>query len=269
MKAYLNLAASGLALALASTAASAQTVVSRSITAEPVETTVTETPTGTIVTRRPLAQQPAPLVAPQLAAQAFVQPTAPAPALVETVPNTVNAITTREVVQRAEAERAAPAMTTRQVSAERPARHASPRQTVHKSTRTTRAIRTSRARTTHVAAAAPRLVLGPRERHIVYQTIVERQVVPRQQVIVAPPMAPALAFVAPQVMQPPIVAADEIEATPITVGTVLPANVPLYAIPENIALSIPATQSYSYAYLGGRAYLVDPASGTVVADVTE
>src|SRR4029077_9372224 len=157
-----NLAASGLALALASTAATAQTVVSRSITAEPVETTVTETPTGMIVTRRPLAQQPAPLVAPQLAAQAFVQPTAPAPALVETVPNTVNAITTREVVQRAEAERAAPAMTTRQVSAERPARHASARQPVHKSTRTTRPTRTSRARTTHVAAAAPRLVLGPR-----------------------------------------------------------------------------------------------------------
>lgn len=51
--------------------------------------------------------------------------------------------------------------------------------------------------------------------------------------------------------------------------TVLPANVPLYAIPDNVALSVPATQSYSYAYLGGRADLVDPASGTVVAEVTE
>src|SRR5690242_6908090 len=114
MKAYLKLAASGLALALASTAASAQSVVTRSINAEPVETTVTQTPTGTIVTRRPLAEQPAPLVAPQLSARALVQPTAPGPALVETVPNTVDAITTREVVQRAAAERVSPPLTTRQ-----------------------------------------------------------------------------------------------------------------------------------------------------------
>jgi hypothetical protein len=109
----------------------------------------------------------------------------------------------------------------------------------------------------------------PRERHIVYQTIVEREVVPRQQVIVAPPIGPAPAFVAPQVTQLPVVAADETVAAPISVGTVLPANVPLYAIPENVALRVPATQSYSYVYLGGRAYLVDPASGAVVADVTE
>jgi hypothetical protein len=121
-------------------------------------------------------------------------------------------------------------------------------------------------------------VLNPRERHIVYQTIVEREVVPRQQVIVAPALAPPPAvvtappaIVAPRAVQPPILAADEddIVATPITVGTVLPANVPLYAMPQNVTLSVPATQPYSYAYLGGRAYLVDPASGTVVADVTE
>lgn len=282
MKAYLKLAASGLALALGCATASAQTVISSSISAEPVETTVTQTPTGTIVTRRPLAEQPAPLVAPQLAAPALIPPAAPAPALVETAPNTIDAITTREVVQRAKAERAAPRLTTRQVSAQRPVRHTRPvvhatHQTVHKTIRTTHA--TTRARTTHVAAPAPRVVLNPRERHIVYQTIVEREVVPRQQVIVAPAVAPPLAVVAapavvaPRVVQPPpIVAADEadeIVATPITVGTVLPANVPLYAIPENVALSVPATQSYSYAYLGGRAYLVDPASGTVVADVTE
>jgi hypothetical protein len=32
---------------------------------------------------------------------------------------------------------------------------------------------------------------------------------------------------------------------------------------------VPATQSYSYAWLGGRAYLVDPATGTIVADVMD
>ena len=41
------------------------------------------------------------------------------------------------------------------------------------------------------------------------------------------------------------------------------------AIPQNGALSVPATQPYSYASIGGRAYLVDPLTGTVVADVTE
>jgi len=28
-------------------------------------------------------------------------------------------------------------------------------------------------------------------------------------------------------------------------------------------------QTYSYAYLGGRAYLVDPATGVIVEEVTE
>ena len=48
-----------------------------------------------------------------------------------------------------------------------------------------------------------------------------------------------------------------------------PANVPLYAMPQNVALGVPATRQYSYAWLGGRAYLVDPANGVVMADVTE
>ena len=117
-------------------------------------------------------------------------------------------------------------------------------------------------------------MLDPRERQIVYRTIVEREVVPRQQVIVAPSVAPAYvstapAYVAPRVV-PPVVAADETVFTaPITIGTVLPPNVPLYAMPQNVALTVPATQSYSYAWLGGRAYLVEPASGTVVADLTD
>jgi len=49
----------------------------------------------------------------------------------------------------------------------------------------------------------------------------------------------------------------------------LPRNVPLYAMPQNVALRVPATQSYSYAWIGGRAYLVNPANGVVMADITE
>ena len=113
-----------------------------------------------------------------------------------------------------------------------------------------------------------------------YQTIVEQQVVPRQQMIVAPVAARAPVAVAPQfapapavvgpAFRAPIVAADEtVVPAPIAVGTVLPPNVPLYAMPQNVALTVPGTQTYSYAWLGGRAYLVDPATGTVVANVTE
>jgi hypothetical protein len=92
--------------------------------------------------------------------------------------------------------------------------------------------------------------------------------------VVAPPYAaPAYAGPAPYAVPrvvPPVVAADDtVVAAPIAVGTVLPPNVPLYAMPQNVALTVPATQPYSYAWLGGRAYLVDPRTGTVVSEVTE
>jgi len=258
-----NLIASSVAaLALASGGANAQTVISRSISAQPVETTVTQTPTGTIVTRRPVEGQVVQPVASPLVA--LVAPGLPRAAVIES--DTVDTVTTGAAVQRAQAA-AAPAMTTRQVSQTRPvsSRRAAAHQSARRTTRTT----------TTTTRAAPRLALDRHERHIVYRTIVEREVVPRQQVVVAPSVAPTYAL--PRIVtapQPPIVAADDdIEvvapAGSITVGTVLPANVPLYAIPENVTLSVPATQPYSYAYLGGRAYLVEPASGTVVADVTE
>jgi hypothetical protein len=191
------------------------------------------------VTRRPVQGE---VVAPQAVVPAIV----PAPAIVQTVPNTVDAITTREVVRSAEARE----LVTRPVAARRrPARHVAHARNAHRTTRAARPVRT--------------VALNPRERHIVYQTIVEREVMPRRQVIVAPPVVQQPLF------QAPVVAADEVGPAPIALGTVLPENVPLYAIPENVALGVPATQSYSYAWLGGRAYLVDPGTGTVVADVTE
>jgi hypothetical protein len=270
MKAFLKLAASGLALALASSAVSAQSVVSRSISAEPVETTVTQTPTGTIVTRRPLAQQPVPLVAPQVAAPVLAQPTIPAATFVDTAPDTVDTFTTRQVVNRAAESETRP-MVTRPVAARHKPQPRRVTTTVRPRPPVQRSAHVVRKTTRQVALTrpAPRLALAPRERQIIYRTIVEREVVPRQPVIVAPTAAAVPAYVLPQGV-PPVVAADETVVTaPIAVGTVLPPNVPLFAIPQNVALTVPATQAYSYAWLGGRAYLVEPASGTVVADVTE
>jgi hypothetical protein len=301
MKPSLTLAISGLALALASTGTSAQTVVSQSVTAEPVETTVTQTPAGTIVTRRPLAEQPAPFVAPQPAGPVLAPATVPAATFVDTAPESVDTFTTRQVVRRAEAERTAPAMMTRQVSATRsvtrraPVHHASRRVTAVRQAAPVARVSTSMrqgapvhrvTRVTHetrrvsVTRPAPRLALNPRERRVVYQTIIEQQVVPRRQMIVAPVAATAPVVVAPQyvpappvvapAVRAPILAADEtVVAAPIAVGTVLPRNVPLFAMPQNVALTVPATQPYSYAWLGGRAYVVDPATGTVLANLSE
>jgi hypothetical protein len=67
----------------------------------------------------------------------------------------------------------------------------------------------------------------------------------------------------------PVVAADDDVEPVYSVGSVLPANVPLYAVPQDVALRIPAIQRYSYTWLGGRAYLVDPVTGMIVEDVTE
>jgi hypothetical protein len=117
------------------------------------------------------------------------------------------------------------------------------------------------------SAPRPRLVLKPAERHIIYQTIVEREVVPSRTVITPAPTY--VAPVAPALAQPPVMAADYDDEPVYTIGSVLPRNTPLFALPQNVALRVPATQSYSYAWLGGRAYLVDPVSGAVVADVTE
>ena len=259
MKRSLKLAASGLALTLASTAASAQTV-SRSITVEPVETTVTETPSGTIVTRRPMAQEPAPLVAPQVAAPVLAPPIVPAATFVDTAPETVDTFTTRQVVRRAEAANEVRRLVTRPVAAQRqPARRATTavrqRTPMHQ---TTRVVRTTTREVALTRPSAPRAWAA--ERQIIYRTIAEREVIPRQQVIVAPGAAPAPAFVAPAPavvgarVLPSVVAAEETVVTaPIPVGTVLPPNVPLYAMPQNVALTVPAAQPYSYAWLGGRA----------------
>jgi hypothetical protein len=255
----------GLALALASTGANAQSVISRSVTVEPVETTVTQTPNATVVTRRPVAAQAA-----QPAARPPIVQTGPA--VVESDPDSVDSVTTREVVERAavtEAMRPAQRAKARQTSSRQTARDAQRRAAPAPASR-----QVARRTTTTTTRPAPRLALNPRERHIIYQTIVERQVVPGRQVVVAPPpVAAPPPLVQRQVgLRPPIVAADESVSAdePVyAVGSVLPPNVPLYAMPQNVALGVPAAQTYSYAYLGGRAYLVDPASGTIVEDVTE
>src|SRR5262249_35189963 len=132
--------------------AHAQGVISRQMGKEPVETTVTQTPNGTVITRRPLAAAPAP-VAPALASTTEVDETVgAAPAIRRTTTRT----TTRDI----------------------------------RSTRAPRAEHTTRTvtRTAHrrVAAARP-LVLDRAQRAVVYRTIVQQRVVPPVAVAPLPP----------------------------------------------------------------------------------
>jgi hypothetical protein len=232
MRAVSLLALSAAALgALASSSASAQ-VISRSVNEEPVETIVTQTPEGTVVTRRPLAR----------AEQ-----------------ESVDAITTREVVRRVETR--PPRVTTRTTKVRKTARIASDRREV-----VTRTIR----------EPVRVIALSPAERHIVYRTIVDREVVPAPRVVAPYRDARRDPSWRDQTWREPynapVVAADEdvdIATPTYAVGAVLPAGVPLFAVPREVGYRVPAAQRYSYAYVGGRAYLVDPASGVIVADVTE
>lgn len=230
-----------LSAALLSGTANAQ-VISRSVNEEPVETTVTATPDGTVVTRRPLGAEG---------------------------PTSIDSITTREVVRRVET-RPAPRVSAR-VTRERKTGKIVRRKGVRENV--VRPARELVTRDVRLSAPARVIALSPAERHIVYQTIVEREVVPAPRVVVPAYPAPRYqTWGEPLPVTPPVVAADEdIEMTTPTyaVGAVLPRGVPLFAVPQEISYRVPSASPYSYAYVGGRAYLVDPGSGVIVADVTE
>jgi Protein of unknown function (DUF1236) len=57
------------------------------------------------------------------------------------------------------------------------------------------------------------------------------------------------------------------DGVPLVVGARIPQSVPLVAVPEPVAASIPATRPYSYAVLDNRVYLVDPETGVIVAEI--
>jgi hypothetical protein len=284
----LRSAAFGCALALGAASAHAQGVITRQIDNEPVETTFTQTPAGTVITRRPIAPAAVPAgpgygygsygtVAPQ----PYVAPVGPAYPAAPAAP--LATATTSEVDETVGvAPSDARSVTVR--------RSAASRVSERTSTRTTRvthrvahsATRTVRRQTRHVVAQP--LVLSTAQRRVVYRTIVQQQVVP------AVPVAPAGYPPYPPPAYPPTVvtngygytAADLDEdydyadaAPPVapypryyTVGSVLPASVAAMPLPATAAVQVPAIEAYSYVRVGSRVLLVDPTTNTVVADVT-
>lgn len=289
----LRSAAFGCALALGAASAHAQSVITRQIDNEPVETTVTQTPTGTVITRRPIAPAAAP-AAPAygygtVAPQPYVVPVAP------TYPAPAAAATTEldETVGVAPTE-------VENVAARRPAATRVSQRTTTRTTRVTHrarettgsAARTVRRETRRVVARP--LALTPTQRNVVYRTVVQQQVVPAapvapagyppypapayqpRTVVVAPSATTGYGWTAPvatdldedYVETVPAVAPVPRYTARFAVGSVLPASVVVAPLPATATVRVPAVQPYSYATVDGRVLLVDPATNTVVADIT-
>ena len=53
------------------------------------------------------------------------------------------------------------------------------------------------------------------------------------------------------------------------VGTRLPESVQLYAVPQEVAVEVPAMRSYKYMVVNNRVVLVDPATSEVVDELTD
>lgn len=84
------------------------------------------------------------------------------------------------------------------------------------------------------------LALTPVQRQTIYRTIT------RERVTTAPP--PSVDY---------------------RVGTRVPGGVELYAVPDTVAVDVPAVRQYKYISVNDRVLLIDPATSEVVAELAE
>jgi hypothetical protein len=91
------------------------------------------------------------------------------------------------------------------------------------------------------------LVLSPVQRRVIYRTIVQQPVVQRRVTVGAPP--------------PPVVE--------YRVGAHVPASTTLYPVPQEVVTEVPAVSNYRYTVVNDRAWLVDPATSEIVAEIGE
>jgi hypothetical protein len=293
-----------LALVSGAAVAQAQTAVTRQITSEPVETVVTQGPNGTAVTRRILTPEPGvtsiaapPLAYPPVAVQAvepaYVEPAAPAPVrrrASASRPTTVGVSTRAPERTRTE---------TRRVS-ERPVRPA---------TRTVMAAPPVSGPGLALSSAERQAIyrtVAPREYYPAPVPV--RPPVVAQTEVYAPVNRYPLRTVYPadgdgyrdagyrdsaygDYGNPdyayrgyayredhayyrdddldPYHTAYRWDGVPLVVGARIPPSVPLIAVPAPVVARIPVAAPYSYAVVENRVYLVDPATGVIVADITQ
>ena len=228
-----GIAVLGVAL-LAATAASAQTTVTREVSDMPVETIITTSPNGTVVTRRvlPGTEVVREAVSPQ--------------SLYRTETTTVRASADN---RRRRTVRAHPTrVETRVVTTRRPvygmARaeplllSADQRDVVYREIVNTR------------VAPGPTGVLAP------FSPVLPPAPPLTTQVIETGPGAAMVATPAP------------VMRTAYVVGSRLPPDVRLIELPQTAVAQVPAMAPYAYAMVEDRVLLVDPQTGIIVADVT-
>lgn len=104
----------------------------------------------------------------------------------------------------------------------------------------TTVITTQPATSGAVVSTTERLELTPVQRQTIYRTIVRERATPAQQATVE-----------------------------YRVGTRIPQSATLYAVPQEVAVEVPAIQSYKYMVVNNRVLLVDPATSQVVAEVVD
>jgi len=110
--------------------------------------------------------------------------------------------------------------------------------TVAASAQTT-VITTKPATTGTVVTTTEPLELTPVQRQTIYRTIVRERPAPAQSTV------------------------------EYRVGTRIPERSTLYAVPQEVAVEVPAIRSYKYMVVNDRVLLVDPATSQVVAEVMD
>jgi hypothetical protein len=221
-----SLIAAGLTLLAGTATASAQTIITREVTAPP--------PGPVIVTQPDALYAPAPFS--PMPAETFVAPTPQPPVQVVETVETVR--TTRPIVRR----------------------HVSTRHQVVRSRKSNKAVvaRTSRSRA--IAAPAPAA-----QQQTIYRTVVRQNVAPDQTVVTDPRfvqpgytmVGPSATYVAP----PPVVTA----APPVGVAVESQAPANVYAVPAPGVATAPAVQPYRYVYEGDRILVVDPNTNIAIS----
>ncbi len=265
-----RLIAFGLALMSGAAAAHAQTVVTRQIREEPVETTIVRGPNGTVITRRPLD-----VTSPRVAAPAYAAPGYGAPSYVVTgyvaptyVAPAYDAVQVRPaapivVIEEEDAEEEASAPPVRRTPGPVAAPAARSRTAARRGTPPimAREVEPEPRPAARVRRASAPLALRPAEREVIYRTIVRERIYAR-------PAGGAYA-VAPVGAQTVGYGASPYVGTAYTVGVAVPQTVILATVPWALVVQVPVIRGYQYVIVNDRVLLVDPATSIVVADVTQ
>lgn len=281
-----RLLAVGLALLSGTAAVNAQTVISREVSNEPVETLITRGPDGITVTRRPLQTMAAPIVSTTpvfptygpygttytqgwTPAPAWTPGYAVAPGYVETVPAApgYGSVDVRPYVPPAATTRTVVVDEDEVVEPARPAVRTARRGTPPIMARAVEPEPRSRTRTVTRRVTTDPMALAPTERTVLYRTLGQQQSYdPATLETVTPTYGYGTTVYAPGYGG--YAAAAAVRPVTYTVGSIIPETVTLAPVPRQVLVRVPAARGYGYAVVNGRVLLVEPTTGTVVADIT-